>query len=489
MRMQVLRRVFSFPVALAGALLPFAVLNARSRLNDPDVWWHLKMGQVIWMTHVIPTTDLFSYTAHNQSIVPQEWLAEVTIYAAYLGGGYSGLMLWLCLFTTALLCTAYLLCSLYSGNSKVAFPGAMIVWFFAGIALSIRPQLIAYLLLLAELVAIHLGRTRNPRWFFLLPPLFVLWINCHGSFILGIIVAGVFLFSAFFNLELGSLVAQPWDARSRKTLLLALTLSLPALFLNPVGIRQILYPFDTLFNQHLLMADVEEWAPLKMNSPSGIALLAILLCCFLLPVLRRSVLYWHELLLLALGTWLAVSHVRLLAAFGILAAPVVVRQLAAYWDGYDFEKDRILPNAVFLAASLLVAYLAYPNSNSLQAQVEEQSPVKAVKFLEANGIAGPMLNDYTFGGYLIWAAPQYPVMIDGRTDLYVWSGFLGEYGNWANLQSDPHLLLDKYKVGFCLLNSQSPMARVLSLLPDWKQVYSDDKSVIYMRKTPAESAR
>jgi hypothetical protein len=201
------------------------------------------------------------------------------------------------------------------------------------------------------------------------------------------------------------------------------------------------------------------------------------------------VLYWHELLLLALGTWLAVSHVRLLAAFGILAAPVVVRQLAAYWDGYDFEKDRIWPNAVFLAASLLVAYLAYPNSNSLQAQVEEQSPVKAVKFLEANGIAGPMLNDYTFGGYLIWAAPQYPVMIDGRTDLYVWSGFLGEYGNWANLQSDPHLLLDKYKVGFCLLNSQSPMARVLSLLPDWKQVYSDDKSVIYMRKTPAESAR
>jgi hypothetical protein len=349
--------------------------------------------------------------------------------------------------------------------------------------------LIAYLLLLAELVAIHLGRTRNPRWFFLLPPLFVLWINCHGSFILGIIVAGVFLFSAFFNFELGSLVAQPWDARSRKTLLLALTLSLPALFLNPVGIRQILYPFDTLFNQHLLMADVEEWAPLKMNSPSGIALLAILLCCFLLPVLRRSVLYWHELLLLALGTWLAVSHVRLLAAFGILAAPVVVRQLAAYWDGYDFEKDRIWPNAVFLAASLLVAYLAYPNSNSLQAQVEEQSPVKAVKFLEANGIAGPMLNDYTFGGYLIWAAPQYPVMIDGRTDLYVWSGFLGEYGNWANLQSDPHLLLDKYKVGFCLLNSQSPMARVLSLLPDWKQVYSDDKSVIYMRKTPAESAR
>ena len=72
------------------------------------------------------------------------------------------------------------------------------------------------------------------------------------------------------------------------------------------------------------------------------------------------------------------------------------------------------------------------------------SPVKAVAYIKANKLAGPMLNDYTFGGYLIWAAPQYPVMMDGRTDLYEWSGFLGEYRNWATMQSDPNLLLDKY---------------------------------------------
>jgi hypothetical protein len=92
-----------------------------------------------------------------------------------------------------------------------------------------------------------------------------------------------------------------------------------------------------------------------------------------------------------------------------------------------------------------------------------------------------MLNDYTFGGYLIWAAPQYPVMIDGRTDLYEWSGFLGEFGSWASLKSDPHLLLDKYKVNFCLLNRESPMARVLPLLQGWKQIYSDNNSVIFAR--------
>jgi hypothetical protein len=474
---------------LAGALVPFSVLNARSRLSDPDVWWHLKMGEVIWKTHAIPTTDLFSYTARNQAIVPQEWLAEVSIYASYLWGGYTGLMFWLCFFTAALLCSGYLLCSLYSGNPKVAFLGAMIVWFFGGIALTIRPQLIAYVLLILELVLIHLGRTRNPRWFLILPPVFVVWINCHGSFILGIAVAGIFLFSSFFSFEMGSLVAQRWEPRSRKMLLLAMVVTLPALFLNPSGVRQILYPFDTLINMHLLMADVQEWAPLEMNTPSGLALLAILLCCLLLPVIRRSVLFWHELLLLALGTWLAVSHVRMLVVFGILAAPVIVRQLAPFWDGYNFQQDRIWPNALFLAASLMVAFMGFPNPSTLEAQVEDENPVKAVKFLEANGLSGPMLNDYSLGGYLIWAAPQYPVMMDGRTDLYEWSGFLGEYGNWATLQSDPHILLDKYKVGFCLLNRKSPMARVLSLLPDWKQVYSDDKAVIYERAASAQPAR
>jgi hypothetical protein len=357
----------------------------------------------------------------------------------------------------------------------------MTVWFFAGIALTIRPQLIAYLLLVVELLLIHLGRTRNPRWFFFLPPLFALWINCHGSFVLGIAVAGVFLFSSLFRFEIGSLVAQPWDTRSRKLFQLAMILSVAALFLNPAGIRQILYPFDTLFNMHLLMADVEEWAPLQMNSPSGVALLAILLCCFLLPMLRRGVLFWHELLLLVLGTWLAVSHVRMLAAFGILAAPVFVRQLSGFWEGYNFQEDRIWINAVFLSVSLTIAFLVFPNRTSLEAQVEDQNPVKAVKFLEASRLPGPMLNDYTFGGYLIWAAPQYPVMIDGRTDLYEWSGFLGEFGSWASLKSDPHLLLDKYKVNFCLLNRESPMARVLPLLQGWKQIYSDNNSVIFAR--------
>jgi hypothetical protein len=282
---------------------------------------------------------------------------------------------------------------------------------------------------------------------------------------------------------MGSLAAQRWDPHCRRMLALALILSLAALFLNPAGIRQILYPFDTMLHMPILMGSVEEWAPLQMTDARGVALLAILLCIFLRAAIRKSELYWDELLLLALATWLAVSHMRMLFAFGILAAPILCRQLSTSWEGYEAEKDRIWPNALLIAVSLLVIVVAFPSRQDLETQVADQSPVKAVEFIRANHLAGPMLNDYPFGGYLIWAAPEHPVMMDGRTDLYEWSGFLGEFGAWATLQTDPNLLLQKYGVNFCLLTRQSPMVHILPLLRGWKIVYSDNNSVILVRST------
>jgi hypothetical protein len=457
------------------------VLSVRERFDDPDMWWHLKMGQIIWTTHSIPTTDLFSYTTNHHSWVPHEWLSQVLIYAAYRWCGYSGLMLWLCFFTAALFIAGYALCSLYSGNAKVGFAGAMTIWFFSTAGLAIRPQMIGYLFLVLELLALDLGRTRNPRWFFCLPPLFAIWVNCHGSFFLGLIVAAIFLAGSFFNFRSGLLVSSPWLPRHRWVLGLALSLSVAALLLNPVGTKQILYPLNTLLHQPLGLGQVQEWQPLQLSSPRGVAMMGVLLSIFLLLVVRRSELLWDEFLLLALGTWLAVSHQRMAFVFGILAAPILSRLLSTSWDNYDAQTDRPVPNAVLIAASLAVAFWGFPNRQFLSRQVELKSPVDAVAFINNHHLSGRMLNDYVYGGYLIWAAPEHPVFVDGRADVFEWTGVLDEFGKWAMLQSDPTTLLGKYKVDFCLLAQESPMVRVLPLLGQWKVVYADDRSVIFAR--------
>lgn len=480
-RISAWRKIASFQAMLGSLLALLAVLTVRSRFNDVDLWWHLKTGQIVWTTHTIPTTDLFSYTTHHHAWVPHEWLSQVLIYGAYKLGGYSGLMLWLCIFTTVLLLAGYLLCSLYSGSSKVGFVGATVIWFCSTVGFSIRPQLIGYLLLLVEMLLLHLGRTRNPRWFFGLPLLFAVWVNCHGSFFFGFCVLGLFLFCSFFHFRMGSLVSLRWDPRSRRSLMWSMVLSGAALFLNPLGIRQVLYPLNVMLHQPIVLSQVQEWLPLPFNDLRGFGFLTILGSIFFVLILRHSELFLDELLLLAVSADLAIKHQRMIFVFGILAAPVLARLLTPLWDSYHADQDRPWLNAGMIALSVLVMIWAFPSHRNLVQQVDRGNPVGAVEFIKTHHLQGNMLNDLNYGGYLIWAAPQHPVFVDTRNDVYEWTGVLDEFAKWATLQSNPNTLLDRYGIDFCLLDRESPMAHVLPLMQGWKTIYSDDRSVIFER--------
>ena len=462
------------------------VLTVRLRFDDPDMWWHLKTGEVIWKTHSIPTTDLFSYTTNHHAWIDHEWLSQLMIYGAYRFGGYTGLMLWLCFFTAGLLIGGYALCSLYSGNAKVALVGGLTIWLFGTIGFAIRPHMIGYSLLLVELILLHLGQTRNRRWFLALPPLFALWVNCHGSFFLGLVLAGATLFSSYFNFHSGSLVATRWDIPTRRTLILAFILSVAASFANPVGVKLLLYPLQTMMAP--VTNVVTEWQPLQFRDGRSLAFLGLLGCIALLVIVRQTELRWQELVMLAVGTWLAASHQRLLFIFGILAAPVLSRLLSDTWDNYDAKRDRAIPNAVLTVASVLIVIWAFPSRSNLTTQVEEHSPVKAVEFIKTHHLTGPMLNEWVDGGYLLWAAPEHPVFIDGRGDIYEWAGVLAEFQNWALLQTDPNVLLEKYRISFCLLARHSPMVTVMSLLKNWQIAYQDDQYVIFTRTSPENPA-
>jgi hypothetical protein len=476
-----LHRVFSFPAALAALLLMLAVLTIRDRFEDPDMWWHLKTGQIIWTTHHIPTTDLFSYTTNHHAWIPHEWLSELFIYAMYAARGYSGLMLWECGLTAAILLAGFYFCSLYSGSPKLGFLGGLVIWFFGTVGFAVRPHMVGYLLLLVELFLLHLGRTRNPRWFILLPPMFALWVNCHGLFMLGLFMAGAYLATALVRRGTGSVIATQWTSAATRTLAVALAASVPALLLNPVGIKLILYPFTAVVAPSLGVAVVSEWQPLVFNEVRSFAIVGLLALVIFLPAVSRAKLFVHELVLLVLGTYLALSHQRLLFVFGILAAPTIARVLAELWDDKRSEQQHPIANAVLIALSFAVAFLAFPSAANLDAQVQRFSPVRAVDYVRSHQLSGPMLNDWGDGGYLIWAMPEHPVFIDGRSDVYEWSGALAEYFRWATITDPPDQLLDKYHVHFCLFRRESYMATVVSLLPNWRRVYSDEVSTIFVR--------
>jgi len=170
----------------------------------------------------------------------------------------------------------------------------------------------------------------------------------------------------------------------------------------------------------------------------------------------------------------------MLFVFGILTAPILSRLIAPLWDTYTLERDHPIPNALFIAASIFTIFCAFPAQRRLIDQAELNSPVKAVQFMKSNHVSGRMLNEYVFGGYLIWAAPEYPVFVDGRGDVFEETGVLSDLSNWMTLGDSPDDLLKKYQIDFCLLARQNPMGTILPLM-HWKVIYSDNNAVILVR--------
>jgi hypothetical protein len=470
-----LRRIFSYPVALATGLITVTSLSAFTRLGDPDLWWHLKLGQTIWNTDAIPTTDQFSFTAFGHPWVAHEWLSQVSLYAAYRLAGYSGLVLWIALVGSLTYLAIYLLCWRVSHNSLVALRGGIVAFCFGSVGLGPRPLLLGNLLLAAELVVLELARTRRVRWLWLLPPLFAIWVNCHGSWIFGMAVLAVYFACCFRRTGFGPFLDEKLPLDFRRRLGWTMAGCAAAVFVNPAGYRLVLYPLNLLFSQKTNLSSIEEWLPPSLADGNTWVLLAAMGAVLLLAAARRLSL--REVVLVVMATIPALEHRRMLFLFGLLTAPV----LAHYGWGRERKRSNPVADAVLIFGCLAAMIWIFPGESKLREQVASRNPAGAVRYIRQAGLRQPMLNEYRFGGYLLWALPENKVFIDGRTDIFDWTGVLADYVRWVNLADDPEALLNKYRIGFCLLERSSGVAHLMPYLPGWRKAYEDGLAVVFIR--------
>ena len=76
---------------MAILALGLFTMAARS-VTDPDVWWHLRTGQLIAQTHSVFHADPYSFTRLGQPWVDHEWLSQILIFAIYRLAGWGGLI-------------------------------------------------------------------------------------------------------------------------------------------------------------------------------------------------------------------------------------------------------------------------------------------------------------------------------------------------------------------------------------------------------------
>ena len=477
-----LKRAFSFP-AMLGAMLVGAVFVAgRIFQVDPDLWWHIRTGQNILDTLHWPTVDSYSFTAAWTPWIAYEWLGEILIGAAARFGGLRGLDALLIILGSAITIALYVYATQRSGNSKAGFATAAILLVLADVSFTLRPQMLGYLFIILTLIALERFRRKKAWALWFLPPLFLIWVNTHGSFIIGLGIIVVYWAAGLRTFRFGEIEAQQWTPAERRRLEVVFLLCLAVLPITPYGTRLAVYPFDMAFSQPINVANVSEWQSMPFQIFVGKFFLALLLSVPVLQIVFRFKWRLEELALFVFGAAMACLHVRLLLLFVPFFTPILATILARWLPRYEREKDKYILNAVLMAGILAAMVHFFPSTKDLQGKIASTFPVKAVEYLRAHPVPGPMFNAYNFGGYLIRALPEQRVFIDGRGDLYERGGVLSDYLNVNNLRPAAFAVLRAYGVRSCLLDRDGTLATALGSHPDWRKEYSDDVSVLFVAR-------
>jgi hypothetical protein len=485
-------RVFRLPTVFAtllvAALVYLTVSGGKvvTALADPDIWWHLRDAQLLVRSGHFIRADSFTYTVAGKPWINFEWLAELPYYFAYQHFGDLGLYCVFMVTAAAILVGIYYLACLRSGNCKAALPAAFMGFIFSSVSLAPRTLLFGWLLLVLELAILwNYERGRDYAW--ALPPLFLLWINTHGSWFIGFVLFGVWLVCGFARFETGSLVSVPFARGQARKLIAVAAATFALLFVNPYGWRLVAYPLDVAFHQKLTLQFIAEWGSLDFHSARGKIVLATFLLLAILQLLRPRRWTLRDLAFTVIGIYGAVTYVRFMFLAGILIAPLLAISLTPFFRPYNEPDDPRRANAVSMAILLGVIVYLFPSAQKLHAGILTGYPEKAIPYVrslapQANTPGHRLLTTFNWGGFFEWHAPQTPEFVDTRVDIFVHEGVLADYISAMKLQ-DPEAIFDKYGIETVLLEKKKDVAMVtlLSRTPGWHKTYDDGLAIAFQR--------
>ena len=446
--------------ALFAGLAAFALaVFAPGLLNDSDTYWHIAAGQWMLAHHALLRADVFSYTAADRPWHTQEWLAEI-IMALGWRAGWAGIHL---LFAFAAAVTAGVVGAFV--RRRVDFLPALLV-VVLGLAcitgsLLARPHMLALPLLAIWTAGLAQarGESEAPSWWLIL--VMPLWANLHGSFVFGLALAA--------GLGVEAVIEDRGRAAMKWGIFIAAATA--SCLLTPFGVDGLLFPLH-LSALHGL-GHIGEWAPSDFSriSPFEIALLAGLGAFALgrikVPPVR---------LLILLGiVWMALSHTRHQMLFGVTAPILLATALAQAWPAKGHGGNILLaPLAAAAFVVLIVARLMVP----IVRGDDPVTPATALAHVPRFVRETPVLNDYAFGGFLIWNGVK--PFIDSRADLY------GDIllDNYADIiQPDKDALaasLAYYHVRWTIFSAHAPVVKLLDATPGWHRFYSDQVAVVHV---------
>ncbi len=460
------------PVAalLIALLLGAALLAHSGAIANNDYGLHLRIGEEI-ADEGPPRIDRHSHTAPGTEYPDHEWLIQLAFYGVHRVGGDGGMVV-----LRALLIGIVLALVLFGARGELSVRLACVgVVFLLGLNHGqMRPHLVGWVLaaLLAFLIEpggrwagsySELGGAKARRRLWAVPPLLLVWGNCHGSVLLGVGMAGL-LFLELYR-----------EAPSRRLLLWG-ALCFLAPMVNPQGPR--IYALFFEISGHTSF--IGEWQAYPPGSwpfwlLCGVAVVAAAGWLGSRPRNRVDLVRLIVLLVLAFRS----------SRNGVVAAIFLAPMLVRWYSPRVARRGRSLRYG--LAAAAVVVAVAVATVRTGDGRVlrfgldPQQLPVASVDFVLRHRLTGPVFNDYNFGGYLLWKAyPSLPVFVDGRTEVYK-GEVLDQYLAVSRAAPGWRAIVDRYRIQFFLIRPEREIAHQLVTDPGWDLVYFDYNSVVFVR--------
>ncbi len=466
---------------LLGVTLTAAIFAFDSgSIADPDLWWHLRNAEVFVQTHSVVHHDFYSFSAAGSRWINEAWLSELPYYFAWRWLGIRGIYFVMLAEVQLILLGVFGLAYLNAKNVKAAFLASWLAVWLATVSFGPRTLLAGWMCLVAELfIFVEFKQGKDRTW--LLPPLFALWANLHGSWLIGMVLFGIFCGAGLLQGSWGRIEATRWTPHQMRKLTSVGSLSVAALFLNPYTYHLVFYPFNFAFKQTLNVNHVDEWMSLDFHSIRGKILFAMLAATIVLALVRKRRWSLDELGFLLLGFYAALTYSRFLFLAAIVLTPIMARELN-FFPPYRPDIDKTWLNAALILLIIAGFIWRLPSRDYLMRETVRQYPVKALNYLQQFQPQGRVFNDCLWGGYLIWNARNIPVFIDSRLDIYEYNGVFADYLDAIGIKNTLGIF-DKYHIRYVLFAQESPVAYLVMHTPGWKTRYQDGTTVLLERSS------
>jgi hypothetical protein len=439
----------SYPLAIASAVF---ILAVGLPSTDSDTYWQLATGRWMLDHRELLHQDIFSSTVNGIRFGIGEWLGQLAFAAAFNVDGWAGIAI-LRAFLIAL-ATFFLVRVARRGGVPgwISLPLVVATLLVSKITWTDRPHLFTlalFPLLLDFLFTMPAGASRRLLF---IPVLFVVWANLHGGYLLGLAVLAVF-------------AAHGLVTEGRRGVPLAVvSLAAAALtFVNPAPVELVGAARESVLHPPRILT---EFLPPDVLSPAGAVFAAFMLGIIGTALLRGGTLL--EAMLLIPLLYLALTAQRHMVFFCFAATVFLGPRLA----GIVGARMPELRRAIVVPTSIALLIAAGASVATAPARPDESAyPSGALGALRDS--SGVVLNEYDWGGYLIFRLPERPVFIDGRYYPYL-DGVLDDYRALVGLRPGWRDLLDRYKVNEVFLMPQRPL--VVALREDGWRVRAEDQA-------------